>query len=305
MNAYDVVTDKIVSMLESGTVPWRKPWTCSAPRNVDGREYRGINAFILNAAPFENPTFVTLRRANELGAHIRKGEKSIPVVFWKVMDAATAAKTPQTPDETESGTFEISTRRARFLLRYYSVFNVAQVEGLPGSKVPALATFSHDPIPEAQSIVDAMPNPPGITVGGAGAWYSPAVDAVRVPDLARFPRREEYYNTLFHELGHSTGHKSRLCRKSVADAISLFGSADYSREELVAEMTAAFLCGRCGIAPATLENSAAYVAGWIRTLKADNKAAVIAAAQAQKAADYVLGASIAAVETAVETAVAS
>ncbi len=297
MNAYDIITEKIVAMLESGTVPWRKPWTSAEPRNIDGRPYRGINAFLLNAVPFENPVFITLRRANELGANVRKGEKSIPVVFWKVMDAARAAKTATDPDEAESGTFEVSARRSRFLLRYYNVFNVAQVEGLPGSKLPAMATFSHDPIPEAQAIVDAMPNPPGITTGGGSAYYSPAVDAVRVPDLARFPKREEYYNTLFHELGHATGHKSRLARKSVADAISLFGSADYSREELVAEMTAAFLCARCGIAPATIENSAAYVAGWIRTLKADNKAAVIAAAQAQKAADYILGNARAAVDS--------
>ncbi len=298
MNAYEVITEKIVSMLESGTVPWRKPWTAAEARNVDGRPYRGINAFILNASPFEIPIFVTFRRAKELGGSVKKGEKALPVVFWKVMDAATAAKTPAAPDEAEAGTFEISSRRSRFLLRYYSVFNVAQVEGLPGAKVPALETFAHDPIHEAQAVVDSMPNPPGITTGGGAAYYSPAVDKVRVPDLSRFPRREEYYNTLFHELGHATGHKSRLARKSVADSISLFGSADYSREELVAEMTAAFLCGRCGIAPATIENSAAYLAGWIRALKADSKAAVLAAAQAQKAADYILGKTAAAVETA-------
>ena len=107
-----------------------------------------------------------------------------------------------------------------------------------------------------------------------------------VPSLTRFERAEEYYSTLFHELAHSTGHKTRLDRKGI-ESVASYGSPDYSREELVAEMAAAFLCGACGIAPATLDNSAAYLANWIKVLKADSKAAIIAAAQAQKAADYI------------------
>lgn len=270
---YERITEVILAALEAGTVPWRKPWSNAGPaKSIDGRPYRGINQFLLQMAPFENPSYVTYRKAQELGGQVRKGEKGLPVVFWK---------TDELPDDETEG----KTRRA-FLLRHYHVFNVSQVEGLPESKIPPLETFRHDPIPEAEAIVDGMPNAPRI-IAGARACYSPSLDQVQAPSLKRYAQREEYYSTLFHELAHSTGHKSRLDRKGIEGAPAPFGSPDYSREELVAEMTAAFLCGQCGIAPATLENSAAYVAGWIKVLKEDSKAAVIAAAQAQKAADYI------------------
>lgn len=274
-NAYDLITEKILAALESGTVPWRKPWNSAGiAMNIDRRAYRGINQFLLQLAPFENPVFLTYRKAEELGGHVRKGEKGLPVVFWKELD----------PRKSESG--EADPNSPRFLLRYYHVFNVAQVDGLKPEDVPAPQTFDHDPIPEAEAIVAGMPNAPRIGNGGA-AWYAPALDIVTVPCLSRFDRAEEYYSTLFHELAHSTGHKTRLDRKSL-ETPQPFGSLDYSREELVAEMTAAFLCGTCGIEPATLDNSAAYIANWIKVLRADNRAAIVAAAQAQRAADYIL-----------------
>lgn len=268
-NAYETITEKIIAALEAGTAPWRMPWThAGAARSIDGRTYRGINQFLLQLAPFETPVYLTYRKAETLGGHVRKGEKGMPVVFWKTFENEEAEKA-----------------RRGVLLRYYHVFNVAQVEGIPEEKLPEVVSYAHDPIPEARAIVEAMPNAPKIEKGPR-ACYSPSLDCVTVPSLTRFERAEEYYSTLFHELAHSTGHKTRLDRKGI-ETVAPYGSPDYSREELVAEMTAAFLCGACGIAPATLDNSAAYLAGWIKVLKADSKAAIIAAAQAQKAADYI------------------
>ena len=273
-NAYETITERIIAALEAGTAPWRKPWTSAgAARSIDGRTYRGINQFLLQLAPFDAPVYLTYRKAEALGGHVKKGEKGLPVIFWKRDDL---------PDEENEGK-----TRAAVLLKYYHVFNVAQVEGIPEEKLPEVETFAHDPIPEASAIIQNMPNAPQIKKGSR-ACYSPSVDCVTVPSLTRYERAEEYYSTLFHELAHSTGHKTRLDRKGIEGELAPFGSPDYSREELVAEMTAAFLCGTCGIAPATLDNSAAYLANWIRVLKEDNKAAIIAAAQAQKAADYIL-----------------
>jgi antirestriction protein ArdC len=147
-----------------------------------------------------------------------------------------------------------------------------------------------DPIAAAEAIVAGMPKPPAISHGFNRAAYSPSLDAVRMPSPERFTPREEYYSALFHELGHSTGHASRLARKGITDE-TMFGSHEYSQEELCAEITSAFLCGHAGIAPATLDNSAAYLAGWLSKLGDDQRLVVLAAAQAQRAADHILGVS--------------
>ena len=149
-------------------------------------------------------------------------------------------------------------------------------------------SFEHDPIEEAEAIQLAMPNRPQVNIIQSGrAFYSPSRDSVTVPELSQYAKPEEFYSTLFHELAHATGHKSRLNRDGITHFCS-FGSTDYSKEELVAEMTAAFLCGHCGIDNATIANSAAYLQGWIKALKGDKKLAVMAGAQAQKAANYIL-----------------
>ena len=142
-------------------------------------------------------------------------------------------------------------------------------------------------VPAVTLTLTGMPNRPTVTIGGSIASYSPTLDIVRVPELSRYEHPEEYYSTLFHELAHSTGHTSRLNREGFTGN-HFCGNDVYSREELVAEMTAAFLCGHIGIETVTIKNSAAYLQTWIRVLKGDKKLAVIAAAQAQKAADYIL-----------------
>jgi len=174
-----------------------------------------------------------------------------------------------------------------FLLRYYRVFNLEQTEGIAeklglGNATPRVAS-----IEQCEAIAKGMPNPPAFQQD-ARAWYRPSTDTVGMPSRNAFNSAEEYYSTLYHELTHSTGHASRVGREGIED-IAAFGSESYSKEELIAEMGAAMLCGVTGISPATIPNSAAYLQGWINRLRGDSKLLVSAASQAQKAADYIQG----------------
>ncbi len=283
MDNYAIVTEKIINLLEQGIVPWRRPWTSAGlPRNlVSKKPYRGINHFLLSASKYVSPLWLTYRQANELGGHVRKGEESTIVVFWKVEDVKQSA--------TDSGNEETEQKGRRFLLRYYRVFNVEQCE-LPQAvldKLPKLETHEHDPIDAAEKIVAAMPNRPAIEHAGSKAFYSVLSDRITMPPRELFTSAEEYYSTLLHELTHSTGHQSRLARVTILDGAP-FGSAVYSNEELCAEMGAAYLCTEAGISTAVIENQAAYLAGWLGKLRNDRKLLIHAAAQAQRAADFVL-----------------
>ena len=286
MNVYEIVTEKIVSLLEAGTIPWRKPWAskqAAKPCNlVSKKPYRGINVLLLTATGYASPYWLTYKQATELGGNVRKGEKSTMIVFWKV------DRTAKPEEKTEDG--EEKTR-SRFVLRYYRVFNVEQCD-LPEkvtAKLPkpeAVEPNSVTAIAACEQIVAGMPKKPSIGFGSA-AFYIPSADSVTVPEMAAFNSVPEYYGTLFHELGHSTGHKSRIGRQGVMER-NRFGSEDYSKEELVAEMTSAFLCAEAEIMPAVIDNQAAYIANWLKALKNDQKMIVFAAAQAQKAADFIL-----------------
>jgi antirestriction protein ArdC len=172
-------------------------------------------------------------------------------------------------------------------LRHYNVFNVQQCT-LPDGVVPDLPDKpTVEPIEACETVIDNMPNRPEIRHNGCNrAFYRKATDSIHMPDQCRFDKQAEYYSTLFHELTHATGHQSRLNRQTLTDHDG-FGGENYSREELVAEMGAAFLCGVTGIETQTLDNSAAYLASWLRALKEDKRLVATAAAQAQKAADYI------------------
>ena len=171
------------------------------------------------------------------------------------------------------------------LLRYYHVFNVAQCEGLPEKTQAEAAPFN--PIQEAEQIIQQMPNRPHVQHNKVQAAYNPATDIVNMPSQKLFHNHEEYYSTLFHELVHATGHHTRLHRFQKKQP-GRFGSDTYSREELVAEMGAAFLCSTSGIANKTMTNAAAYIKGWLHQLKDDKRLVTLAAAKAQKAADFIL-----------------
>lgn len=272
-HAYERITDRITALLAQGTVPWQKPWKARTglPRNfVSQKPYRGINVFLLIAMSYESPFWLTFRQVSELGGTVRKGEKSCPVIFWK----------QRTIDDKESGE-----QRKIPLLRYYHVFNVAQCDGLKTGEPVAIPVNG---IPKPDEIVAHMPQRPEIKHGMSRAYYSPREDYVGLPGRERFGQAEGYYATLFHELVHATGHQSRLNRATLTEKAG-FGSNPYCKEELIAEMGAAFLCGQAEIAGRTMDNSAAYIQSWLEQLRNDRTMIVQAAAQAQRAADFILG----------------
>ncbi|QWV94886.1 DUF1738 domain-containing protein [Geomonas oryzisoli] len=277
---YDVINSKIVELLEGGTVPWRKTWHSASnyPKNlVTKKEYRGVNVFILACQEYTSPYWLTFKQCQDNGGHVRKGEKSSPVIFWKWIDRKDA-------DDADTG----ETRNGNApLLRYYSVFNIEQTEGIEAPPSPDVIMNPFTPIDRAEQIISGMPLKPQIHYGGNQPSYSPVLDYVKMPVAEAFESPEEYYSTLFHELAHSTGHPSRVGRKGIMEP-AYFGSHEYSKEELVAEMGAAFLCGITGIENQTVENSAAYIAGWLKALKDDKTLLIHAAAQAQKSSDYII-----------------
>jgi antirestriction protein ArdC len=271
----EIITDIIIKKLEEGVCPWRKPWygSANAPRNlVTGKAYRGINAFLLACTGFSSPYFLTFKQVSDKGGLINKGASSFPVVFWSNV----------TVEDHETG----DEKNIPFM-RYYRVFSVEQTN-LPISPITE-NPLEFNPIEEAERIIAAMPSRPEIRHGQAKAYYSPTLDYINMPKQELFESSEKYYSVLFHEASHSTGHISRLGRKGVTES-TYFGSHEYSKEELIAEMSAAFLCGEIGIAPATLDNSAAYIQSWLKALKSkDNINMVITAASAaQKAYDFIL-----------------
>jgi antirestriction protein ArdC len=279
MDVYANVTSRIMELLEGGEIPWRKPWKASgsAKNFISKKPYRGINQFLLNCSPYASPYWLTFKQATEKGGCVRKGEKSTLVVFWKWIE-------PETDDQVEFLQTLLTGKVP--LLRYYNVFNLEQVDGIePPQEEQIPNPFS--PIEQAQLIIAEMPNKPGIECGGDRAFYSPALDKVTLPNREAFSSPETFYSTVFHELTHATGHPSRLCRKGITDP-TYFGSHDYSQEELVAEFGASMLCAVAEIGQQTIENSAAYIQGWLKVLKGDKKLAIIAAGQAQRAADFIL-----------------
>src|SRR5216683_7488096 len=269
-SVYSIVTEKIVKQLESGVAPWHKPWTVEPPKNlVSKKPYRGINVFLLSSSGYGSPYWLTYKQATERGGHVRKGEHGSRVVFWKIGTR-----------ETEDADGETVERKS-ILLRYYTLFNVEQCEGVASPE----SVRTVNPIEGCEAIVNRMPNAPRMERSDR-AWYRPSTDIVGMPSRSLFNSSEEYYSTLFHELTHSTGHSSRVGREGI-EQLNTFGSESYSKEELVAEMGAAMLCGVTGIAQATLQNSASYLKCWIDRLRSDSKLLVSAASQAQKAADYI------------------
>jgi len=229
-----------------------------------------------------SPFWLTYHQAIELGGHVRKGEESTPIIYWKVDDVKQRTEDFDTEESKEK-------TRPRFLLRFYRVFNVEQCE-LPQAvidKLPRIETHQHDPIEAAERIIAGIPNPPEIQYAGSKAFYSSVTDRITLPPRELFISAEEQAATTYHEMSHATGHPKRLNRRSITEAAP-FGSPTYSFEEIIAEMAAAYLCAETGISPAVFDNEAAYIQGWLKKLRDDRSLVIHAAAQAQKAADYIL-----------------
>lgn len=278
---YETVTEKIVESLRRGVVPWRKPWkeSYALPINLaSGKAYRGINVFLLGLAPYSDHRWLTFKQVQERGGKVKQGEKGTLVVFWKQLEF----------EEIDESTGEVCKRRTP-MLRYFTVFNAEQIEGIELASPydsPPLAESAR--IERAELLVSSMPDPPSIHPKARSAYYIPSRDEVHMPAFERFASPDHYYGTLFHELAHASGHEKRLNRKGVTEVVR-FGSNDYSREELVAELTSAFCCATLGLDNSLSDDSASYISGWLQVLGDDPKAVVIAAAQAQKAADYIKG----------------
>ncbi len=282
-NVYEEITSRIIAQLELGVVAWRKPWKTyagkpTAPRNlISQKAYRGINAILTAMSPYSSPFWLTYKQAQSIGGHVNAGEKSTPICFWKF-----GVTEVQEPDG------EV-TEKQFAMCRLYHVFNYEQatIPGLDLGK-PEIPDKTFNSIPICEQVIANCANKPAIYHHGDRAFYMPSVDHITMPKAEAFDSPEEYYSTLFHELTHSTGHKSRLDREGI-NVAHFFGDAVYSREELIAECGAAFLSGHSGIVSKTLSNSASYLENWIKVLKGDSRLIFHAASAAQKSADYILG----------------
>ena len=293
MDVYQIVTDKIINMLEQGTIPWRKPWATSSalPRNlITNKEYRGVNTFLLGCQDYSSPYWLSYRQVISKSGNVRKGEKASFVVFCLFNTSQKTGTVEVDHDNPpELSTESVLTRgrqRSSCILKYYNVFNLEQCEGITAPPTDTIVN-QFTPIEKAEQIVAGMMNPPVIKYGAARASYSAAQDLIKMPACNQFVSNEHYYAVLYHELSHSVGHVSRLARKEVMERND-FGSQDYSAEELCAEMSAAMLCAVAGISNATIELSASYIESWLSAFRTNKKMLVVAAAKAQKAADYIL-----------------
>lgn len=273
-NVYEIVNNRIIELLEKGVVVWQKPWTeAGLPKNlISGRNYRGINVWLLNSLGYSKNNFLSFKQVKELGGSVKKDEKGNIIVFWKWIE------------KVNKETKEIEKTP---LLRYYRVFNVEQCIDIPIEKLPPKVERKNDPIQTCEEIIHHMPKHPDIRHNENRAYYHKVDDYINIPKIENFKDSQSYYGTLFHELVHSTGHKERLDRREVTQS-NAFGSKDYSVEELTAEMGASYLKSYAGIPIEKLENNAAYIQHWLERLKKDHKCIVYASAQAQKATDFIL-----------------
>ena len=278
MTIYETITQRILTQLASGVLPWRKTWKSGLPKSFSsGREYRGVNILVLGTTAYTSRYWLTFREAQRHGGHVRKGERATPVIYWKW----------RTPEELRRLEEETGKENVAPCVPFVSaVFNLEQVEGVatPADDLPE----HHDRLLVADQMLEVMPDKPEIihTLTSMPA-YSPSLDRVTMPHLSQFESADEYYATLFHELVHGSGAKHRLNRFGEVEGDRF---EQYSFEELVAEFGAAFLCGFAGIENRSTEAlQASYIEGWARVFKQDNRILLRAASAAQRAADYIRG----------------
>jgi antirestriction protein ArdC len=279
---YQTITDKIIADLEAGTAPWVRPWSGEAdpfPRNaLSQRPYRGINNVLLGMEAtvhgYASNQWLTFRQAQQLGAHVRKGERSSLIIYYETRLVEKAESEPLADgDEAD--------KRYVPLLKLFNVFNVDQVEGLPERYQEPVVP---DPDWDACTVAEQIMSGSGAEIRHQGfkAFYSPPNDLIYLPAQKTFADAAAYYSTALHELCHWTGSTTRLGRKLGRR----FGESAYAMEELIAELGSAFLSAHCRL-DGRLQH-ASYIASWLDVLQRDKRAVFVAAAQAQKAADYLL-----------------
>ena len=282
---YIEVTNQIIAALESGTPPWRKPWDSRKAGNpgmpcnaVTGMRYRGINVVTLATSPLAlaaaDPRWATYKQAADRGWQVKKGARGTTAYFFKRIELSDPRRDT---DHDEDG----KTRHIP-LLRAFTLFHASQIEGIPEFAPPSAVEAPWRASDAAETIVTNS----GVTVriGGNRAFYALGTDHIQMPPRHVFPSGEGWYSTVLHELGHATGHPSRLNR----DLRNAFGSPDYAREELRAEIAQVMVCAELGIGECEFTNGAAYIASWLETLRSDRKEIFRAATDAQRIADYLL-----------------
>lgn len=284
VDVYQMVTDRIIAKLEAGVVPWRQEWHGvmeGAFNRITKKPYSLINQMLLS----HDGEYASLKQWNKLGGHVKKGEKGEIVVFWKI-NRYTRTETKVNKDGEEEEVLKVKTVP---ILKYYYVFHISQIEGVEPLDIQKPTNI--DPIGKAEEVITNYVNKDGLkfqnNMPSNRAYYAPMLDLVVVPMLNQFEKPNEYYATAFHELIHSTKHQTRLNRSN--DCVSAFGSEDYSKEELVAEIGSCNLMNIVGIeTEGTFNNSASYINSWLKVLKNDRRLIVNASAQAQKATNYIL-----------------
>lgn len=273
-NLYEEITSRIIAQLENGVIPWEQPWVdgAGAWSRATGKNYSLLNQMLLPRGEY-----ATIKQINEAGGKVNKGAAAKQVVFWKML------KTTETIDGEE-------VEKTIPMLRYYNVFNVETDTNLEIKHKKFVAQGQKNKIDKMEQIKDDYVAKSGVSFtacDSSRAYYTPTKDAVIVPRIEQFQSVAEYYSTLFHELAHSTGHESRLNR-FVAKTVA-FGDEDYSREELVAELTACSILANNGVeTDASFRNNSAYIGGWLKALKDDNKALVWASSRAEKAYNLIM-----------------
>lgn len=275
------ITQEIIARLESGTKPWIKPWRgvpVSRPLRACGVPYRGMNVFwlwmVADMCGYASPFWMTYNQAKELGAQVRKGEKSTIAIFYK-----SYTKEVEAPDTGEK------TDESRRVLKAYPVFNADQVEGLPERFHPAATLEVVEPEGRQAELDSFFANIPAVLRHqGDEAYYEPVADRVTMPLAHLFSGFDHYYATLAHELSHWTGHASRLDR----NLKNRFGSAAYAAEELIAELSSAMLGAELGLPVTHLDSHASYIEHWLKLLKQDDRAILTAAAKAEEASRLLL-----------------
>lgn len=279
-DVYSQVNDRILAAMEQGIIPWRRPWTGNLSTNYDsGKQYRGVNILTLGIAEmvrsYSSSYWLTFRQAQKHGGYIKRGEKATYIVFSdkKVKEV-----------EKGDGTTE---QKIYYFIKSFPVFNWDQTEGVPKKETGPALDPDRDLIAVSDRILSLMPKPPAFRESGNSAYYMPKKDLVNLPPIDTFRTTEGYVATKFHEYAHSTGHKARLNRPGIMEVAS-FGGEEYSFEELVAELTSAYLCASNGI-DNTLENSSAYIQNWLEVLKNDKTMLLKASGKATAAAEYILG----------------
>ena len=271
---YDIVNKKIIEELEKGVIPWRKPWNAGiAPQNlITKKAYNGINTILLSNLPYKSPYYASFKQIQQKGGQVIKGEHGHIVIFWLI-----GLKTKDGKPVITNGKQEKT-----FSPRYYKVFNTEQTT----LKIDIPVIKKANPIESAEKIVTEYKSKPKIVEKNINrAYYTPALDIVTMPVKEQFEDINDFYQVLFHELNHSTGHEKRLDRFSQGHSHN-FGSVDYSKEELIAEMGSAFLCAIAGIEN-DIKNTASYIKSWLQALKDDNKMLISASQKAQKSVDYI------------------